>query len=198
MPPTVQSSGSPLKVLKQAANNCFSGDVIPGRCSLLAENFFFAKFQNLTKSFVAAVLSILPLCQRSVSLVSTQISEPCYESSRATDTFIYSMSPRFRFRTNIPKLSLAVYPFSISLYEHLSLKFLIKKGWGKEKYIYQYKHTMILKIFTDVDLRINTSISKWIICKHNFSFLLLTLNVHFQIGESIPRGTCTQVCDPLV
>ena len=58
---------------------------------------------------------------------------------------------------------------------------------------------MILKIFTDVDLRINMSISKWIICKHNFSLLLLTLNIHFQIGKCIPRDTCpcTLVCEPL-
>jgi len=47
-PPTVQSSGRPLKVLKQSANN-FSGDVIPGRyrplwyAGHLGENFCFCK-----------------------------------------------------------------------------------------------------------------------------------------------------------
>jgi len=30
-PLTIRSSGRPLKVLKQSANNCFSGDVISGR-----------------------------------------------------------------------------------------------------------------------------------------------------------------------
>jgi len=49
-----------------------------------------------------------------------QISEPCYGSIKATNTFIYSLSllPRFRFRTGVPKLSLAMYPFSISIDEH--------------------------------------------------------------------------------
>ena len=132
-PLAVQSSGRPLKVLKQSANNCFSGDVIPGRYGLLQsarQKFFsFAKFQNLTTNFFAAVLSILPLCQRSVSPASTQISEPFYESIKATDTFIYCVS--LRFRTSIPKLSLAMYPFSISLHEHVSLKFLITKRLRK-------------------------------------------------------------------
>jgi len=32
---------SAKKVLKQSANNCFSGDVIPGCCNLLAKNFCF-------------------------------------------------------------------------------------------------------------------------------------------------------------
>jgi len=33
-----------------------------------------------------------------------QISEPCYESIKATNTFIYSLSlsPMFRFRTGVP------------------------------------------------------------------------------------------------
>ena len=42
----VQSSGCPLKVLKQSANNFFSGDVIPGATgssSLLAEDFCFVQ-----------------------------------------------------------------------------------------------------------------------------------------------------------
>ena len=34
--------------------------------------------------------------------------------------------------------------------------------------------------------------------KHNFSNLSLNLNVHFQIGKYVPRGTCTPVCEPLV
>jgi len=36
-----------------------------------------------------------------------------------------SRSPRFKFRTSIPKLSLAMYPFSISLYEHVHQTFLM-------------------------------------------------------------------------
>ena len=136
----VQSSGCPLKVLKQSANNFFSGDVIPGRCGQLQSArrrfLFCAKFQNLTTNFFAAVLSILPLCQRSVSLVFTQISEPCYELTKATDTFIYSRSPRFRLRTSILTLTLAMYPFSISLYEHVPLKFLMTKRLRKVTKIY--------------------------------------------------------------
>jgi len=68
-------------VLKQSVSNFFSDDVIPGRYGPLQsarQNFlFFAKFHNLTNNIFAAVLSILPFCQRSVSLVSMQISEPC-------------------------------------------------------------------------------------------------------------------------
>jgi len=61
------------------------------------------------------------------------------------------------------------------------------------------KHLLILKILlTDVDLCINASISKWIICKHNFSLPLLTSHVPFQIGKSNPRGTCITGCEPLV
>jgi len=65
--------------------------------------------------------------------------------------------------TSIPKLSTAMYPFSISLYEHVPLKFLMTKRLRKtKKYIYSTnKHLLILKIiFTDVDLCINASISK--------------------------------------
>jgi len=54
---TVQSSGRQLKVLKQCANNFFSGDVIPGRYGPLANKakfLFFAKFQNLTMKLFAA------------------------------------------------------------------------------------------------------------------------------------------------
>jgi len=102
----------------------FSSDVIPGRCSLIAENFkifCFLQFQNLTTNIFAAVLSILPLCQRSVSLVSTQVSEPCYEPIKVTDTFIYSVSLRFRFRTSIPKLSLAMYSFRASAFRYMNI-----------------------------------------------------------------------------
>jgi len=137
---TVQSPGRPLKVLKQSAYNFFSGDVISGCYGLLQSArrrfLFFAKIQILTTIFLAAVLSNLPLCQRSVSLVSTQSSEPCYELTKATDTFIYSRSPKFRFRKSIPKLSLATYPFSISLYEHVPLKFLMTKRLKKITKIY--------------------------------------------------------------
>jgi len=36
-----QVFGPSAEVLKQSTNNCFSGDAIPGRCSLLAEIFCF-------------------------------------------------------------------------------------------------------------------------------------------------------------
>jgi len=172
-----------------------------GRCSLLAENLCFLQFQNLTTDFFAAVLSILPLCQSSVSLVSTQITEPCYESIKAKVTFIYTavccwgvglgqVFPNFPGHvplqhfviwTCIPKIS----------YD--------RKTVENNKNIFANIDLMILKIFTDVDLCTNMSISKWIVYKHNFSLLLLTLNIHFQIGKSIPRDTCpcTLVCEPL-
>jgi len=44
---------------------------------------------------------------------------------KATNNFIYSLSPRFRFRTGVPKLSLAMFPFRISIDEHVPLKFLM-------------------------------------------------------------------------
>jgi len=61
----------------------------------------------------------------------------------------------FRFRTgvNVIKLSLAMYPFSISINEHVLLKFLMTKRLWKitRMYFFQYKHIVILKIiFTDV------------------------------------------------
>ena len=156
--------GPSVTVLKQSASNFFSDDVTPGRYSLLAKNFcFLQSFIIQQRIFFTAVLSILPFCQRSVSLVSTQISEPCQESIKATNIFVYSLSPRFRFRTSIPKLSTAMYPFRISVYEHVPLKFLMTKSLRKvKKYIYcTSKHLLILKIIlTDVDLCINASISK--------------------------------------
>jgi len=54
-----------------------------------------------------------------------------------------------------------MYLFSISLYEQVHLKFHMTKRLRKvTKIMYQYKRIMILKIFTDVDLCIHTSISK--------------------------------------
>jgi len=52
---------------------------------------------------------------------------------KATNTFIYSMLllPRFRFRTGFPKLSRGMYPFSISIDEHVPLKFLMAKTLRK-------------------------------------------------------------------
>jgi len=83
--------GPSAKGFEQSANKCFSGGRHSGPLQSARRRFlYFANFQNLTTKFLAAVLSILPLCQRSVSVVSTQISEPCYESAKATDTFVYS------------------------------------------------------------------------------------------------------------
>ena len=63
-----------------------------------------------------------------------------------------------------------------------------KKAEENNKNIFTNKHLVILKIiFTDVDLCINTSISKWIIRKYNFSLPLLTSNVPSQIGKSTTR-----------
>ena len=83
--------------------------------------------------------------RKSVNHVTNQPKQP---------TFSY-LSPKFRFRTNIAKLSTAMYPFRISLYEHVPLKFLMTKRLRKIKiYIYcTNKHLLILKIIlTDVDL----------------------------------------------
>jgi len=99
--------------------------------------FVFCKVSKTNNEIFAAVLSIiLQFGQHSVSLVSMQISEPFYESIKATNTFIYSLSPRFRYRISIPKLSPAMYPFSISLHEHVPLKFLMTKRLGKITKIY--------------------------------------------------------------
>ena len=74
-----------------------------------------------------------------------------------------------------------------------------KKTEENNKNIFTNNDLLILKIIlTDIDLCINTSISKWIICKHNFSLPLLTSNMPFQIAKSTPRGTCTPGCEPLV
>jgi len=51
----------------------------------------FCKVSKPNNELFATVLSILPLCQSSVSLVSTQITQPCCESITATDTFIFSV-----------------------------------------------------------------------------------------------------------
>jgi len=94
-----------------------------------------------------------------------------------------------------------MYSFRISLYEHAYLKFLMRKRLRKiKKYVYcTNKHLLLLKIvLTDVDLCINASISKLIICKNNFSLPLLTSNVPFQIGKSTPWGTCIPGWEPLV
>ena len=104
-PVTVQSSGSPLKVLKRPltiflAVTSFRAAAV---CSPIRRKFLFLQSfqnQNLTKKCFAAVLSILPLCCCSVSLVSTQTSEPCYESIKVTNIFIYSLSLSPSFRQN--------------------------------------------------------------------------------------------------
>jgi len=97
---TVQSSGRPLKVLKQSANNVCSGDVIPGRCDVLANKatfLFFAKYENRTMKLFAVLLF-----RRSAHIPFHWF--PCKsvnhvkEYIKATNTFIYSLSllPRFR------------------------------------------------------------------------------------------------------
>ena len=120
----------PLRLLKQPAKNCFSGDVIPGRCSLLVENFcFLQSFKTKQRSFLLLFclfyryanvpfhFHLFP--RKSVNHVMNQ--------SKQQTLSIYAVSQRFRFRTSFSKHSLAMYPFSISLYEHVSLKFLMTK-----------------------------------------------------------------------
>jgi len=158
-----------------------------------AKVLFFAKFQNLTMKLFPAALS--PFCSYSVSLVSMQISEPCEESIKATNTFIYSLSllRRFRSRTGVPKLSLAMYPFNISIDEHVPLKFLMKKRLKKITKI-NLSVSMILKIiFTDE--RINISKLHSLYATY-FSLQLLTLNVHLQIGKVALRAHVFQFGNP--
>jgi len=66
-----------------------------------------------------------------------------------------SLLTRFRFRTGVPKLCLAMYPFSISIDKHVPLKFLITKRLRKitKRYL---QIRMILKIiFTDEYINIS-------------------------------------------
>jgi len=108
-----------------------------GRCSLLAENFCFLQgfkvgLRNCWLLFSPfhrsdkVPFGLFP--RKSVNHVTNQ--------SKQTTLFIYSLSPRLRFRTSIPKLSPAMYPFSISLYEHVPLKFVMKKRLRKITKIY--------------------------------------------------------------
>jgi len=61
----------------------------------------------------------------------------------------------FWFRTGVIKLSLAMYPFSISIDEHVPLKSLDKKAVESNKNVFTNKHIMILKIiFTIVCINI--------------------------------------------
>ena len=160
-----------------------------------AKVLFFAKFQNLTMKLFPAALS--PFCSYSVSLVSMQISEPCEESIKATNTFIYSLSllRRFRSRTGVPKLSLAMYPFNISIDEHVPLKFLMKKRLKKITKI-NLSVSMILKIiFTDE--RIN--ISKLHSLYANIFFpSIVNLKCTPSDREGSPKGTCIPVWESLV
>jgi len=76
---------------------------------------------------------------------------------KAMKTFIYSLLLllRLRFRTGVPKLSLAMYPFSISIDEHVPLKFLMTKRLRKITKRYLFHISMILKIIF-IDEYINT------------------------------------------
>jgi len=66
-----------------------------------------------------------------------------------------SLLPRFRFSTGVPKLSLAMYPFSTSVDEHVPIKFLMTKRLRKITKIY-LPMSMILKIlFTDECINIS-------------------------------------------
>jgi len=56
-----------------------------------------------------------------------------------------------------------MYPFSISLYEHVPKISYDKKAEGNNKNIFANKHILILKIiYTDIDLCINTSILTYV------------------------------------
>ena len=83
----------------------------------------------------------------------------CFHANQWTNSL--SLSPRFRFRTGVPKLSLVMHLFSISIDEHVYPKISYgKKVEENNKNIFTNKHITILKIiFTDVCI----NISKWII-----------------------------------
>jgi len=63
--------------------------------------------------------------------------------------------PRFRFWTGVPKLSLAIYPFSISIDEHVPLKFLMTKRLRKITKIYLQISIILKIIFTDECINIS-------------------------------------------
>jgi len=65
--------------------------------------------------------------------------------------------PRFRLRTGVSKLSLAMNPFSISIDEHVLLKFLVAKRLRKITKIYLPIRMLLKIIFTDECV----NISKW-------------------------------------
>ena len=91
----------------------------------------------------------------------------------------------FRFGAGVIKLSLAMYPFSISIDEHVLKISYDKKAVENNKNAFTNKHIMILKIiFTDVCV----NISKRIIYKHVFPLLLQTSNVPLQIGKFTPTS----------
>jgi len=66
----------------------------------------------------------------------------------------------FRFRTGVIKLSVAMYPFSISIHEHVPPKISYdKKAVENNQNVFTNKHVMILKIiFTDVCINISKRI----------------------------------------
>jgi len=63
----------------------------------------------------------------------------------------------FRFRTGVTKTSLAMYPSSISIDEHVPLKFLMTKTLlENNKNVFTNKHIIILKIiFNDICINIS-------------------------------------------
>ena len=83
-------------------------------------------------------------------------------------------------KTEVPNLSLTMYPFSISTDEHIPLKFLMTKKTGRNTLS---KSTEVL-----------TELLYVRIFGKKYFFLL---NVPLQIRKCTPRGTCTPGWEPL-
>jgi len=126
-----------------------------------------------------------------------QISEPCSESIKATNTFIYILSPlpKFRFRTGVPLLTLAMYPFSISTDEPVPLKFLMTKRLRKITKIYLPLRMILKIIFIDEC----TNISKRHSLYANIFFpSIANLECKPSNRKGSPEGTFIPVWEPLV
>jgi len=90
----------------------------------------FAKFQNPTTNFFDAVCSILPFCSYSVSLVSTQMSEPCYESIKVQDCQFGFFEARFWLKFWLFSKYLACFEMKKARFY---LAFFSRKGLGSGK-----------------------------------------------------------------
>jgi len=133
---------------------------------------------------------------------------PCKSVNHVKDqikanTFIYSLSllPRFRFMTGVRKLSLAMYPCTISIDEHVGLpiKFLMTRRLKTITKIY-FPTSMILKIIlTDESECIYVFQNDIAYIYVNIFFpSIANLKCTLSDRKGSPKGTCIPVWEPLV